>query len=191
MHDDTVDRTTNGTGLVSDMTLLTIRSLDASAGKTFFTGTKVPTFDEYLQIAKGRSKYLYPEIKGVIDVTRDVKTFVDKIKAHYLEENTIVQSFTAPYLAEVRKNSSKVILGYLANTLDVFNLRMDYAEADGNAVVIVDCNILFDDPTLVEQAFSRGIELITYGTDRSRDLQQLYSYGVRRFICNDKQGVIS
>lgn len=191
MHDGDVSRTTNGTGLVSKMTLSAIRGLDASFGMSFFQGTKVPTFDEYLQIAKGRSKYLYPEFKGYNNLANDAKTFVDKIKAHNLEERTVVQSFTATDLAEIRKNSKIVILGYLASTEDVFNLRLDYAEQDGNALVIVFCDVLFLNPSLIKKAFDRGIELITYGTNRSRDIQQLYSYGIRRFICNDKQGVIS
>lgn len=191
MHDDTVDRTTNGTGLVSDFTLSAIRGLDASFDIPFFAGTKVPTFDEYLQIGKGRSKYLYPEFKGYNNLITDAKTFVDKVKAHNLEERTVVQCFTASDLDEIRKNSEVVILGYLANTESVFNSRLDYAMRDGNALVIVDCGVLFNNPSLVKKAFDEGVEIITYGTDRSRDLQQLYSYGVRRFICNDKQGVIS
>lgn len=47
IHDDTVDRTTDGTGKVSDLTLDEIRKLDA--GSWFdarFTGEKVPTLDE-------------------------------------------------------------------------------------------------------------------------------------------------
>ena len=51
IHDDTVDRTTSGTGTVAQMTLAEIRQLDA--GSWFdegFAGEKVPTVDEVLQL---------------------------------------------------------------------------------------------------------------------------------------------
>ena len=55
MHDRTVDRTTNGKGNVKDLTLAEIRSLDA--GFKFspsFSGEKIPTFEETLQLCKGK-----------------------------------------------------------------------------------------------------------------------------------------
>jgi glycerophosphoryl diester phosphodiesterase len=55
MHDGKVDRTTNGTGQVRAMTFDQIRALDAGVkfGRQF-AGTKVPSFDEALQLARGR-----------------------------------------------------------------------------------------------------------------------------------------
>ena len=51
MHDQTVDRTTNGTGKIADLTLEQIKSLDAGSWHSSeFTGEKVPTFDEVLEI---------------------------------------------------------------------------------------------------------------------------------------------
>lgn len=51
IHDDTVDRTTNGTGKISDLTLAQVRGLDA--GSWFdpkFAGEKVPTVNEVLRL---------------------------------------------------------------------------------------------------------------------------------------------
>lgn len=49
MHDATVDRTTDGTGRVSDLTFEEIRRLDAGSKKeSRFKGTRVPTFAEVL-----------------------------------------------------------------------------------------------------------------------------------------------
>ncbi|MBN2410585.1 glycerophosphodiester phosphodiesterase family protein [candidate division KSB1 bacterium] len=56
MHDESVDRTTNGTGKVADMTLAEIKNLDA--GSWFgpeFKGVQVPTFKEVLQAIKGKT----------------------------------------------------------------------------------------------------------------------------------------
>ena len=51
MHDKTVDRTTNGSGVVSDFTLEKSKSLDAGSWKSKeFAGEKVPTFKEALAV---------------------------------------------------------------------------------------------------------------------------------------------
>ncbi len=51
MHDVTVDRTTNGSGTVSELTLEEIKRLDAGGWKSGqFEGEKVPTLKEVLQI---------------------------------------------------------------------------------------------------------------------------------------------
>jgi glycerophosphoryl diester phosphodiesterase len=49
IHDDTVDRTTDGSGLVTSQTLEALQALDA--GSWFgaqFTGERIPVFDEVL-----------------------------------------------------------------------------------------------------------------------------------------------
>ncbi|WP_147676957.1 glycerophosphodiester phosphodiesterase [Algibacter pacificus] len=64
MHDATVDRTTNGTGKVSDLTFNEIRQLDAGAWKSkAFTGEKVPTLQEVLQIMP-KTIWLNVHLKG-------------------------------------------------------------------------------------------------------------------------------
>ena len=57
MHDETVDRTTNGSGKVAEMTFTEIRSLDAGRGE------QVPTLAEVLQTVKGKVGLLC-ELKG-------------------------------------------------------------------------------------------------------------------------------
>jgi glycerophosphoryl diester phosphodiesterase len=59
IHDTTVDRTTNGTGAVGDLTFEEIRQLDA--GSWFgpeFAGEKVPTFEEILDGFRGKTGVL-------------------------------------------------------------------------------------------------------------------------------------
>lgn len=66
MHDDTLDRTTNGTGKVADKTLAQIRQLDA--GSWFdpqFTGEKVPTIDEVLALV---AEYRDREVLIAVDI---------------------------------------------------------------------------------------------------------------------------
>ena len=57
MHDSTVDRTTDGTGAISELTLPEIKAFDA--GRVFseqFQGERVPTWEEALDLVQGKVK---------------------------------------------------------------------------------------------------------------------------------------
>ena len=59
IHDDTVDRTTDGEGAVSELTLQQIRRLDA--GSRFdpkFAGERVPTVEEVLKLVADYKHYI-------------------------------------------------------------------------------------------------------------------------------------
>ncbi len=56
IHDPTVDRTTNGHGKVSEMTLDELKKLDAGKGQ------QIPTFQEVIDLARGHIRII-PEIK--------------------------------------------------------------------------------------------------------------------------------
>lgn len=64
MHDETVNRTTNGNGKVSELTLAEIKQLDAGSKKGGqFAGTRIPTFEEALAVMP-RNVWLNCHIKG-------------------------------------------------------------------------------------------------------------------------------
>ncbi|MDP6506872.1 MAG: glycerophosphodiester phosphodiesterase family protein, partial [Planctomycetota bacterium] len=68
MHDDTVDRTTNGSGKIAELSFEEIRSLDAGEGE------QVPTLAEVLETT-GRNVQLLCELKddaGVDGAVREV-----------------------------------------------------------------------------------------------------------------------
>lgn len=64
LHDDTLDRTTDGRGEVARMTLQGVKALDAGrhAGARF-SGERVPTYREVLELAAGTRVHLLLDIK--------------------------------------------------------------------------------------------------------------------------------
>ncbi|MHB9034755.1 MAG: glycerophosphodiester phosphodiesterase, partial [Anaerolineae bacterium] len=53
MHDNNLERTTNGTGLLRDKTCAELKQLDAGGWKgKIFEGLKIPTFAEFLSLVK-------------------------------------------------------------------------------------------------------------------------------------------
>lgn len=59
IHDDTVDRTTNGTGKVAKLTLAELQTLDAGSWKDArYAGERIPTLVEVLQQTGGKGRLL-------------------------------------------------------------------------------------------------------------------------------------
>ena len=65
LHDATVDRTSNGTGEISKMTLEEVRALDFGSWKSIqYAGEKIPTFEEFLALCRELELHAYVELKS-------------------------------------------------------------------------------------------------------------------------------
>lgn len=100
MHDHTVDRTTDGTGRVYDLTLADLRKLDAGSWKgAQYAGEPVPTLAELLAQAAGCPTQVVIEIKPA----RVTKRVLDVIRSQDAIGRCVVISF---YLATARAAGS-------------------------------------------------------------------------------------
>ena len=72
MHDKTIDRTTNGKGRPEDFTLDSLKRFSLRRDYGIATKHKIPTFEEFMLVAKGRMficiDKCYPYLKEVIKV---------------------------------------------------------------------------------------------------------------------------
>jgi glycerophosphoryl diester phosphodiesterase len=108
IHDDTVDRTTDGTGHVRDLSLAEIRALDAGKGE------RVPTFDEVCAWAAGAAVTLSVELKQAAPVggrPRDPDLAAGVLvwlRRHGLLERCLVHSFDHPSISQVRRIAPQV-----------------------------------------------------------------------------------
>jgi len=104
MHDDSLDRTTNGSGRICDLPLEAIRRLDAGSwfGRDF-AGEPVPTLDEALQRCAGRLGLLV-EIKTLaVSDSRLVGAVIDSVIRNDAQEAVALASFDHPTLAEIHR----------------------------------------------------------------------------------------
>ena len=108
IHDDTLDRTTNGTGRVRDQTVAAIRPLDA--GSHFaprFAGERVPSLGDLLEWARPRSVGLVLELKQPAPasaVHRDdglVSSVLELVRSNNLLDRTLTISFDHPSIAQL------------------------------------------------------------------------------------------
>jgi len=88
LHDKTVDRTSNGTGPVSDLTFEQVRKLDVGSWKDKkFVGEKIPTLDEALAVMPDNI-WLNAHLKGDWELG-------NKVAAAIVENNRQDQTFLA------------------------------------------------------------------------------------------------
>jgi glycerophosphoryl diester phosphodiesterase len=114
VHDFTVDKTTDGSGRVTDMTLAQVRALDAGSwfGEAF-RGTRVPTLDEVFE-AVGQRLYVNVELKSESSETDGLEQAVaDVIARHNVQQRVIVSSFNPLALARFRGLMPDVPAGFL------------------------------------------------------------------------------
>jgi glycerophosphoryl diester phosphodiesterase len=113
MHDEKVDRTTDGTGLIEDLTLPELKQLDAAYkwskddGKAFpyrGQGIQVPTLEELFE--------KFPEMRYVIEIKSTQnpidKPLCDLIRRHDLQDNVVIASFHDEPMQNFRKTCPEV-----------------------------------------------------------------------------------
>ena len=110
IHDETVDRTTNGVGRVDSLTFSEIRDLDAAhrhSGSDGFgyrgRGVQVPSLEELVST--------FPDISLVVDLKTDgltepLSALIDRLELH---ERLIVGSFSDARLEEFRGASGGMV----------------------------------------------------------------------------------
>lgn len=128
IHDFTVDKTTNGHGVVAAMTAAEVRRLDA--GSHFdpaFAGVPVPFLDEVLDLVGDRCR-LNIEIKSMDPYANDASaTVAAVIRDRKLYDQVLVSSFNPVTLIKLRYLDSKIALGMLYGTEMPVFLRQVWA----------------------------------------------------------------
>lgn len=118
MHDETVDRTTDGHGAIKGMTLAKLKSLDAGSwfnsahpeyARPEYAGERVPTLREIFQEFGEETMYLL-ETKSPADYPGLEEKAWSLIKEFKLQHRVAFQSFSKKSLQKLRKRSPNVLL---------------------------------------------------------------------------------
>jgi glycerophosphoryl diester phosphodiesterase len=113
IHDETVDRTTDGSGRVSEMTLQDLKRLSASGGREEFRGEGIPTFEEFC-VSIPREVHLAAELKSDDFRKADVcRRFVGELDRMGVRGRTMVLSFDRGKLDVFRRVAPDVEAGFL------------------------------------------------------------------------------
>lgn len=182
IHDETVDRTTDGTGCVRDLTLAELQALDASAGFAGVYGVnRIPTLREYLEFAREAPIVTNIEMKtGVFEYPGIEGKVCALLREFGLENRVIISSFNHFTILRMREMMPGLKYGFLSETWIIDAGK--YCHAQG-----VPCyHPLFRNLTgeVVAELKQYGLEINTYTVNTPEDVRDLAAKGVDIVIGN-------
>lgn len=115
IHDQTVDRTTNGSGKVIELPLAALKELDAGSWfGTEFQGERIPTLEEVFE-AVGRNIFINVELTNYASPLNDLPDkVVELVLRHGMQKNVLFSSFNPLALRRTHRHMPEVPVGLLA-----------------------------------------------------------------------------
>jgi glycerophosphoryl diester phosphodiesterase len=183
VHDRTVDRTTDGSGHVADLTADEIRALDAGSWfSPAYAGVRVPLLTEVLDLLHPAPALLL-EIKPPAGLEQ-VKVILSLVAEHGLLARTIVQSFDPDVVALVREAAPDVRRGLL-------RLRIDDDTVDlATSLGVVCCNPRVSDRSRFAELIAAGVQVMPWTANDVALWPELIEAGVAGLI-TDRVGELS
>ncbi len=153
IHDETLERTTDGIGRVEDFTLEQIRVLDAGNGE------RVPTFEEVIVYAKEAGVGILPEAKSPHLYPGIEINMVETLVANGYIQKTVIQSFDPDTLENIQKIDQEV------NVCPLFGLwKLDLSDTQpsGANTVCPMAEMIVLNPWMIRQAHIEGREVFVW-----------------------------
>ena len=172
IHDETVDRTTDGSGSVRDMPFDELRGLDAGKGE------RIPTLREVLDLLDGRAG-VNIELKALGTAEPVHEAIRDAIgRPGWSHESILVTSFHLGELTELRGLSDEARIGVLVSG-DPREV-LEYAELIG--AYSVNPHFGRTSREFVVDAHGRGLKVFVWTVNELGDIERMKAMGVDGII---------
>jgi glycerophosphoryl diester phosphodiesterase len=182
IHDELVDRTTNGRGLVADYTLAELQKLDASAGYSGVYGkNKIPTLQAYFELIKDTNIVTNIELKtGVNPYPGIEEKTLAMIDAYGLRDRIIISSFNHYSVLRMQALAPDMQYGFLEESWIVD--MADYTAAHGVQCIHPIFNAI--DEAYVKAAREKGLAINTWTVNAEEDIRRMVELGIDGIIGN-------
>ena len=181
IHDEMLDRTTDGHGPISHRSVEQLRALDAGSWfQPEFAGERIPTLSDALDHVAGRAEHIYPEVKGIRQPS-DVDRIVQIVRNSPMSARTTFISIDWNILERVRARDASVRVGFIVTTADLFDDALARATADPAAILDLNHEIALDEPAVVQRARDEGVEVVTWTVNEPAEATLLRQSGVTGF----------
>lgn len=184
IHDETVDRTTNGTGMVNDYNAEELKTLDAGGwfGKAF-EGLKIPTFEELCELLRAYPDVmLNVEIKPSPDAVEAADQAVAMLRAYGYLSRCVFTSFDAAIVAHLHDTYSLKTQGFPGELMKNFVPGEDGTYSKMWAVGI---SMKLLTPALVKEFEDRGILAWCYCPDNEKQVYYAVGCGTLLMTVNN------
>jgi glycerophosphoryl diester phosphodiesterase len=184
IHDATLNRTTNQTGAVAQLTLAEIKRADAGKGE------RVPTLDEIFELTFGKVQ-LYLEIKDARAAANTLRT----IRARGCEREVMLASFDLALMRELGNAVRDIELGLILGTPSL-NPVVRYREAfPWRALSTMRYDVLCMQVRLCFGYLARSVKqvgkrLYVWTADEERQFALMEQLGVDGIVTNEPARLI-
>ena len=184
MHDDTVDRTTNGEGKVIDFTLDELRALAIDEGNNVeqYPNTRVPLLTEYLDVCKAYGMYAVIEIKGCTPVGQ-LDSLAALLSAREEKERFIIISFGREHCARMKELLPETPVYILIGGAPEEEFYDTVLFAVKHKLDGIDFASVWGKES-VKTAQKAGLKTMVWTVDDLGTVERFYRWGVRDFTTN-------
>lgn len=168
IHDDKVNRTTDGSGYITEKTFQEIQKLNAGQGE------KIPTLNQVLDLVN-RKVILNIELKGP-DTAKPTAEIVENYikQKNWPSQNFLVSSFDHRELVEFKKIMPQINIGVLYTGIpDDLTVTAQKLKAHS-----IHLSYEFISQELVDDAHKRGLKVFAFTVNDSNDIKKMLSLGV-------------
>lgn len=190
LHDDTLDRTTDGSGRAAETTLAEIRRLDA--GSWFspeYAGERVPTLAEVLDTVRNRiliNVEIKPEAVGHGVVPRVAELIV----AHGMTGDVMVSSFSPEALRRMKTTEPAIVTACLFNDeLHAGRDPLEILQETGARGFNLSARQVT--PDIVERCHRHGVPVAVYTVNRRRQMRRLVAMGVDAIFTDHPERLVA
>ena len=180
MHDLDVERTTNGAGLVSELTLAELKALDAGSWYApEFASAQVPTLDEFFAIFQDSKKSAMLELKGIW--TEDqVRIITALVYARGVQGRVIFEGFDFETLEALQKAAPLFPRVLIQRYLPTDPVAL--ANRFGAIAILTSPASLEQDPGAVQKMHEAGLGIILYTLNKKQRWSEALALGVDGII---------
>ena len=182
MHDEEIDRTTDGTGLVMSYTLKELKKFDASAlFKGLHARQEIPTLREYFELISGTDIFTNVELKtGVYTYPGIEEKVLELIDEFDLRKRIIISSFNHFSVLRMKTLAPDMIYGFLEESW-ILDLPQ-YTKRHGVDGIHPLFNMV--DKDFVEANHALGMTVNAWTVNEEADIRHMLKLGVDRIIGN-------
>lgn len=183
-HDETLERTTNGQGVLTQHTAADLARLDAGCRHhPAFAGESLPTLQALATLARQLDMMVNLELKPFGAAQEMGAEVARQIRQHWqgATQLPLVSSFSAEALAGVREATPELPLALLVD--DISQEAIGQAQALHCCALHVDYRVLT--PEWVVHVHASGLAVMAWTVNQQDDMQRLRHWGVD-MICTDR-----